>query len=207
MVIQPDNYLDLNLDDLSQAVKDIEEQPDKEYLIIEAIIQLHQNCDGAVSQDEIGFVGYHTHFGKRIGRKLEEGGELTLPEIEWAKNALPYYMNTQLTWLKKMDFDIGIYHATLNATNRHEKHIFEQSIIENKIREFTKEELKECLKLIPVDKCDKRDQKFIKSLQNWQRGYTFSQQTWVETFLKRYWYLISEQIGDEQCKARKIQIR
>ncbi|KKL57510.1 hypothetical protein LCGC14_2234680 [marine sediment metagenome] len=206
-MIIPDNDLDLNLDDLSQAVEDIETQPDKEYLITEAIIQLHQSCDGAVSQDQIGFAGYHTHFGKRIGKKLENGGKLSLPEIEWAKSALPYYMHTQLTWLKKMDFDIGIYHARENALDRHRKQMFEQSIVENKIREMTTDKLKEYLKLIPIEKCDKRDQKFIRSLQNWQRGYTFSQLTWVETFLKRYWYYISEQIGDEQCKARKIQIR
>ena len=206
-MIIPDNDLDLNLDDLSQAVEDIETQPDKEHLIEEAIIQLHQNCDGARTQDQIGFAGMHTHIGKRIGAKLLEGGKLTIPEIQWAGKALPYYMNTQLSWFVYTDFLLAIDHAKENAANRHEKRMFEQSIIESKIREMTADKLKEYLKLIPIEKCDNRDKKFIRSLQYWRRGYTFSQKTWVETFLKRYWYLIPEQIGDEQCKARKIQIR
>lgn len=89
--------------------------------IKEAMIRLHLHCDGARSDDGMGFAAMHTSNGKRIGAKLVEGYYMTAFEVEWCKTSLPYYFNTQLMYIDKELFKDSIKTLYKKAIERDKK--------------------------------------------------------------------------------------
>ena len=187
---------EISLDDIDDEVDRIELIASKgnERLLVWAIIHLHLLCDGAVTEDNMGFSGQHTRRGKQIGAKLDAGGKLTVPDVEWAKKAIPYYLNTQLKELKP-HFKDSIEDAMKKAKERHEKYMFGQSVIIDKVNRLSNEECKTLLKTININECSERDRNFIRLMQNWKKPYTDwegGQLPVVRRLLIRYWHLVKE---------------
>lgn len=107
----------IDFSDILETVEEVEKEKPTEELIEMAILQLDSVCDGAITQDGVGFAGMHTRKGKWIAAKLLAGNKLNKFEIIWAKFSLPYYLNTQLGWLKQ-DFKMAIEDARLNEMHR-----------------------------------------------------------------------------------------
>ena len=73
--------------------------------ICRALFQLDGDCDGARTHDAQGFAAFHTYKGKTLAGKLREGGIINAEDLAFIQNALPYYMNTQLSWVDKELFE------------------------------------------------------------------------------------------------------
>ncbi len=112
--------MNIDLSNINEVVAEVEKEKPAEELIEQAIVQLDSVCDGAITQDGIGFAGMHTYIGKKIASRLKQGIKLTIREIRWADRALPYYLNTQLNWLSKKDFNLAIKNAFKRENARHQ---------------------------------------------------------------------------------------
>ena len=110
----------IDFSDILETVETVEAEAPNETLIEMAILQLDSVCDGARTQDNMGYAGMHTYIGKKIAGRLKQGTKLTIRDIRWAEKALPYYLNTQLTWLSKKDFNLAINNAFKRENARHQ---------------------------------------------------------------------------------------
>ncbi len=109
----------IDFSDIGEVAAEVERKKPTEELIEMAIMELDNVCDGARTLDGVGFAGMHTRTGKKIAKRLNKYPDykLTRHEIVWAQMSLGYYLNTQLSWLKK-DFKEAIMDAYANAAER-----------------------------------------------------------------------------------------
>ncbi len=108
----------IDFSDIGEVAAKVEHKKPTEELIEMAIMELDSVCDGARTLDGVGFAGMHTRSGKKIAKRLGYPNyKLTRYEIVWAQMSLKYYLNTQLSWLKK-DFKEAIIDAYANAAER-----------------------------------------------------------------------------------------
>lgn len=160
--------------------------------IEQAIVQLHQCCDGARTQDEIGFAGFHTRTGKNIGAKLMRGEKLTVLDVQWAEKALPYYLNTQLGWLKD-DFNDAIKDAQEKAYERFSAEQKEKNDLDKWLLELEYDELLRLFNALILEKIGPWNRDFIKSLQKQNKAgklMTPKQLYWIRRFTAEYWHLV-----------------
>ena len=108
----------IDFSDIGEIAAKVERKKPTEELIEMAIMELDSVCDGARTLDGVGFAGMHTRTGKKIASRLGYPNyKLKRFEIVWAQMSLRYYLNTQLSWLKK-DFKEAIQDAYANERER-----------------------------------------------------------------------------------------
>ncbi len=193
-VITVDDILDLENE---ITMEPYSEEPREDYLH-DLIYTLDIVCDGAVTEDNFGFSGAHTRTGKRIAKYLYAGGELFEDQIEWIEKSLPYYFNTQLSFVDKGYFKQCCRLAFNKAIER--KEFWEKR--KKAQEEKEKRELEKKLEIVEqfsalvikrkftnIDTRNIRsDKSFIMSLQSYgkKRTWSIKQYEFVKKFVAMY---------------------
>lgn len=174
------------LDDLPEIA--IEPQAHEQY-IQRALFQLDVCCDGAISDDGMGFAGMHSFRGKNIAARLNAGKMWNVNDVKWIKKALPYYFNTQLQWVDK-EYFFACCNALIEELEVLEiERETEQRTRQEKIAALSQQEKVVRFMAINADNILLKDRTFIMSLQSWiqsKKSWTPKQQVYVEKFLVKY---------------------
>lgn len=176
-LLQPEDEpttIELNPEDL---------ETNKELLIEDCIFYLDAVCDGARSDDAVGFSGAHTAIGKGIAAKLRAGAKLSSTDIIWAQTNLPYYFNTQLTFVPK-EFFHKLCERKLAVALAREK-AFEEKRADFLGRLHYPESFAFFCK-IDLAKVDEKDRSFMLSLRNWRGEHSQRQQPYILKFVEKY---------------------
>lgn len=186
---------ELSDDQISKALDMLGEEIELPEDAIEiAICDLASVCDGATTQDKMGYAGMHTSRGRSLAAKIREGGKLSKNDLHWAQTALPYYFNTQLQWINKREFDI-LCGRKISEAEEKEKELEEQKEIEkNKkaeelemLQDLDQSELKSDLKeVFKSGKIEQKDISFITNLVNWRGDWSDKQRYWAAKFVQKY---------------------
>ena len=159
------------------------------------MIALDQRCDGARSDDGIGFMGGHAQAGKAIASRIRSELPLSVRQFEFCVNALPHYFNTQLTWIDQGEFttEVESMRASFGAAQKHR---------DNVATERAYDDAFPLLKKIPLEGVDPKDREFLSSLQKWRGRHTERQQPHVSRIVARYEYLIPRTVEETASVER-----
>jgi len=184
--------------DLEITMDAYPEEPREDYLH-DLIYTLDMFCDGALIEDGIGFSGAHTNKGKRIAKHLRKGGELFDNQIEWIEKALPYYFNTQLSFIDKGYFKQCCNLAFSKAIERKEAWLKQQKVQKEKevkiltkkleiVEQFSPYVIKRKFQSINTREVRIYDREFINSLQLCSKNkiWSIAQLEYVKKFVAMY---------------------
>lgn len=196
-----------NLDDLNFEGKVPDFDPHK--YVADAVIKLHLCCDGAMSEDDMGFAGMHTVYGKRLGKKLLNGYLFDQKDLRWCERALPYYMNTQLDYMDKELFKQAIEDLKPEAKQRYIRYSSAKKDFSNMDAEVLAK------MLVGAQNFDKVPEEFKKqatNLQAWYREKNFFSRKQCnfaalimrrtlenECYRKIYYPSINEALEESKC--------
>ncbi len=176
--------VDFKLPDMPDHAKE-----SAEIFIKELINQLDAVCDGASTDDGVGFAGQHTRRGKRIAHFNRAGYSLRVRDIEWAQVSLPYYFNTQLKHVDKENWKLTCSLAMELAADNERAREKTQAAAELKLLNMPITEVACLLDNIPKDIIEARDIVFLQSLQRWfhrNKSWSAKQFIFVCSFLIKY---------------------
>ncbi len=176
----------IDLDDILETVEEVEKEPPTEELVEMAILQLDSVCDGAITDDGVGFAGMHARTGKKIAARLKTGLKLTMLQARWARHALSYYLNTQLDWIDKEDFKIAADDAYEKARTRESARINKNLALSRSLETLSREEMVKLFKSIDMQIVEAKDQAFIRGLKQWPKDYSPKQYIFVRKFITKY---------------------
>ncbi len=153
--------------------------------------ELDDVCDGANSNDHQGFAGQHTRNGKLLAAKTLAGYKWQPHDVRWLKKTIPHYMNTQLDWVDKKQFSIGIlYWEYVSKINR-AMFVLEQTLntINGLIIWRNDTAIIGYYKTFPLDNIKQKDYNFMASLQiaAKKNKATSKQVYWMKKMMQKYW--------------------
>lgn len=187
----------------------VPEEDDPVNIICSAVMTLRTVCDGATSDDAQGFAAFDVYHGHRIAALISEGEDLHPVDVIWIQQHLPYYKNTQLSyinWDKWEEYCTNAweYYAYAEAeaekTRKEELRKFEEekAVILKAIDDLPDFQIRNHFLRIPRAQVDKKDYAFLVNLQTWGRPFTEKQMPYVKKFLAKYWKLLEGQHDDSQ---------
>lgn len=185
-------------ENFSEALEtELSEPTDIKTLFPEALKYLDSVCDGAITDDAVGFAGTHTGKGKKLAANYRNAIPFTTSDVNWIYNSLSYYFNTQLSWIDREDWKLAYNYEYTKASETEADLLEELKKLENFLLSATSDQLKLLLKAINLKAVARRDTNFIKSLQNWQRFYSWKQVHMMKKFILNYSHTIPQSVKDE----------
>lgn len=113
--------------------------------VTDALMLLDGRCDGAITDDGVGFAAMHTYTGKKIAAKIANGYHYRWFELEWMGDSLPYYFNTQLAHIDADVFKECINDLLGEAHKREYTYKLEKGKLEMRLEDDPDEVAKELL--------------------------------------------------------------
>ncbi len=179
-----------------QIMDDLVAEASKEWdpmeLLLEAVHSLRAVCDGATSDDTMGFAGMHVHHGHRIAATSRN---MIVPQdVLWMGEHLQYYKNTQLQWVPWDKWRDMVAKALVEADQNlvrikaeEAAELERQHAQEERIQSIPYKEARLLFVSIDRSQVEKKDLNFLVNLQKQSYRHTEKQEAWLYEFLAKYW--------------------